>query len=472
MEWVDVIAAALIALKMLFVFVSVVFLACGLDDLFVDLCYYVLTLYRRWFVLPKHPPPTEQELQDKPEQPIAIMLPAWDESAVIRPMLQRLLKTLNYSNYFIFVGTYPNDPATHLEVDKVRETSDRVQRICTPADGPTCKADCLNWIYQGIRRYEKEHDIRFQIFVMQDCEDVIHTLAYKMFNHLIPRNDMVQLPVLSLERKWHEFTGGHYLDEFAQLHCKDLVVRELLDHSIPAAGVGCAFSRRAFEAAAASNRNELFNIDSLTEDYDFGFRMKALGMKQVFAKFCVVRNVVRRHWLTGRAREVQVRECVAVREYFPSGLGAAVRQKGRWVVGITLQGWSSLRWRGALSTKYMLYRDRRALVANFCNVLAYVVVLGVVALWVVNALDPQSLHYPPVIEQGTWLWNLTLVNAALLAWRVFHRAFFVQRLYGWTQALCSIPRMVWGNFINFAATARAIRLYLRYLRTGKLIAWD
>jgi adsorption protein B len=200
--------------------------------------------------------------------------------------------------------------------------------------------------------------------------------------------------------------------------------------------------------------------------------MKELGMKQVFAKYCVFRNVIRRHWLTGREHEVKVREFVAIREYFPSSFGTAVRQKGRWVLGITLQGWNSLRWRGGFSTKYMLYRDRRALVTNFCNVLAYVVVLGVVALWVVNELDPQSLHYPPVIEEGTWLWNLTLANAALLAWRAFHRALFVQRLYGWTQAFWSIPRMVWGNFINFAATGRAVRLYLRFLRTGKLIAWD
>ena len=62
--------------------------------------------------------------------------------------------------------------------------------------------------------------------------------------------------------------------------------------------------------------------------------------------------------------------------------------------------------------------------------------------------------------------------AALLAWRVAQRAYFVQRLYGWAQGFWSIPRMVWGNFINFAATARAVRLYLRFLRTGKLIAWD
>jgi bacteriophage N4 adsorption protein B len=32
--------------------------------------------------------------------------------------------------------------------------------------------------------------------------------------------------------------------------------------------------------------------------------------------------------------------------------------------------------------------------------------------------------------------------------------------------------MVWGNIINFSATCRAISLYSRYLRTGKLISWD
>ena len=32
--------------------------------------------------------------------------------------------------------------------------------------------------------------------------------------------------------------------------------------------------------------------------------------------------------------------------------------------------------------------------------------------------------------------------------------------------------MIWGNVVNFAATWRAIAMYLRYLRTGKAIAWD
>lgn len=472
MEWVDVIAVALIAAKILLMVTAVIFFVSGLDDLFIDLWYVVRTFYRRCFVLPRCQPLTEARLVAAAEQPIAILIPAWDESAVIRAMLLNLVRTLNYTNYHVFVGTYPNDPATHLEVEKVREVDERVHRIVTPSPGPTCKADCLNWIYQGIRIFEQDQGVRFEIFVMQDCEDVIHPLAYKMFNYLIPRKDMVQLPVLSLEREWYKFTGGHYLDEFAQLHYKDLVVRESLDHSIPAAGVGCAFSRRAFERVAASNRNQLFSIDSLTEDYDFGFRLKQHGLKQVFAKFSVVRTTLRRHWLTGTTREVTYRDVVCIREFFPDTYRAAVRQKSRWVVGITLQGWRNLGWLGDIGTKYMLVRDRKALATNLFNVIGYLIAIIVVALWFVNWLDPESYRYPPLLEQGTWLWYVIIANAGLLVIRVFQRAYCVQRLYNWQQAFLSVPRMAWGNLINFMATARAIKLYLRFLRTGKFIAWD
>ena len=160
-------------------------------------------------------------------------------------MLMNTLRTLAYGNYHVFVGTYPNDKDIQREVDEVCAISDRVHKVVTADPGPTCKADCLNWIYSGIRNYERESGIEFQIFVMQDCEDVIHPLCYRIFNWLIPRKDMVQLPVLSLARKWHEFTASHYIDEFAQLHNKDMVVREAINRSVPAAGVGVAFSRRA-----------------------------------------------------------------------------------------------------------------------------------------------------------------------------------------------------------------------------------
>lgn len=468
----DVIAYILIVIKLLTIFVCIVFLISGLDDLFIDICYGIRTIYRRLFVYTRYRRMTEHDIVAKEEQPIAVMIPAWDESAVIRPMLENAVRNLNYRNVHIFVGTYPNDTATEREVEKVRENHRNIHRVTTPHDGPTNKADCLNWIYQGIRLFEKKSGIGFEIFIMQDCEDVIHPLCYKLFNYLMPRHDMVQLPVHSLKRKWYEFTGSHYKDEFAQLHHKDLVVREVLTGSIPAAGVGCAFSRRAFETIAANNNNQVFSIDSLTEDYDFGFRLKEFGLKQIFVKFTVKRTELRRSWWRRNVRPVRVEEIVGIREFFPANFKASVRQKSRWVVGIAFQGWAHLGWRGGLLTRYILFRDRKAIITNLINLMGYFVVLVVVSIWITLWIDSNSYRYPPLIEEGSLLWYVVIANGILLVERVLLRAYCVYRVYGWQQALLSIPRMVWGNVINFGATCRAIRLYARYLRTGKLIAWD
>jgi len=468
----DAIAYLLVACQLLTAVVGVVFLVSGIDDLFIDICYLVRVLYKRLFVVPRYPALREPELRARPEQPIAVMIPAWQESSVIRQMLLNTRSRLDYTNYVIFVGTYPNDPATAREVDGLEEAGAPVIRVTVPHDGPTNKADCLNWIYHAIRRHEAADGLAFQIFVMQDCEDVIHPLCYRLFNYLIPRKDMVQLPVLSLERRWRELTGGHYLDEFAQLHYKDLVVRELLDRSLPAAGVGVAFSRRALAAVAAANRGEIFSTKSLTEDYDLGFRLKRLGMRQIFVKFEVERDLFRSDAESGTRRTRRVRELVGVREFFPATFRSAVRQKSRWVIGIAMQGWSHLGWSSDWRTNYMLYRDRKSLITNLASVAGYVVVCVIVSVWVVQWSWPDAYRFPPIVQRGSTLWYMLLINFALLVLRVLQRAYCVWCLHGYQQAALSIPRMAWANFVNFAATVRAMRLYLRYLRTGQAIAWD
>jgi len=468
----DVFAFLLVFAKILMTGVGIAFLISGLDDFFIDLCFGIRSLYRRCHVLPHHPPLTEAALREKKEQRIAVMIPAWDESAVIRPMLENTLRSLDYANYTIFVGTYPNDTNTHQEVEIVREKHASVQRIVCPHDGPTNKADCLNWIYQGIKLHEKQHNVSYDIFVMQDCEDVIHPLCYKLFNYLIPRKDMVQLPVQSLRMKWHQFTAGHYLDEFAQCHFKDMVVREALSGCLPAAGVGCAFSRRAFNIVCNKKNNQLFSIDSLTEDYDFGFRLHEHQLKQVFVRFALNRTETRISFWTGKPVTVTRKEVVCIQEFFPAKFKFSVRQKSRWVLGITLQGWANLGWKGSLATKYMLFRDRKSIFTNLLNLLGYLLVLVVLSIWLVNWLNPDAYRYPPLLEKGSLLWDVLYFNAFLLIVRVFQRFYCVYQLYGTPQALLSIPRMIWGNVINFLATSRAISQYLTYLRTGKLIKWD
>ena len=67
---------------------------------------------------------------------------------------------------------------------------------------------------------------------------------------------------------------------------------------------------------------------------------------------------------------------LCVREYFPDNFRAAYRQKARWVLGIGLQSWEQIHWRGrSLAARYLLLHDRKGVVTSFISILAYVLVL-------------------------------------------------------------------------------------------------
>lgn len=460
----------LVALSWLLAVLIPLFLVSGIDDFIIDVYYIGRTLYRKLTVQRRHPALEEEELHRVREKPVAIMIPAWQESAVIRRMLENTLSTVDYGNYEVFVGTYPNDPETAEEVERVRRRADNVHTIVCPNPGPTSKADCLNWVYHGIREFEREHGREFAVFVMHDAEDIVHPLSIKLFNYLIPRKDMVQLPVFPLEVPWWKLTAGHYMDDFAENHQKELVAREFVSGEMPSAGTGCAFSRTALRRVQQEGGGELFNTTTVTEDYDFGIRLSRLGLKAIFAKQGLTR-VRTRKTRDGRLRRAVRRELIATRERFPDRLRDAVRQKSRWTVGIVMQGWKSVGWRGVFRHDYMLFRDRKGVVTAIANVLAYLVVVGFVAVLLWQWIG-GGYRYPPLIEPGSLLWYLLFVVTFFMVWRILIRMYFVNRVYDWKQALLVPPRLVWGNLINFAAAARAIGLFTRHLVTKEPIAWD
>jgi bacteriophage N4 adsorption protein B len=456
------------------VIAGVCFLFSGIDDLFVDAYYYIRKLYRRLFVAKKYPQLTEDDLRKVAEKPIAILVPAWQEQAVIAQMLEHTLRTVDYGDYEIFVGTYPNDEPTMMAVASVQERDARVHRIVCPHDGPTNKADCLNWVVEGIRLYEKTAGKRLEIFVMHDSEDIVHPLSLKLINYLIPRIHMVQLPVTPLEMPWTKFTAGTYLDEFAECHTKDLLVRERVSRMVPSAGVGTGFSRQALDELAGKTANQLFNIETLTEDYDIGFRLKDLAKKAILLQFRIERaRVVRTGLFRKREKIKHVREWVATREFFPARFRDAVRQKSRWIVGIVFQGWRHLGWRGSAGMRYMLWRDRKALFGSFLNIVGYLLLFSLLGTYLYNLIaTPEApTHFPVLVREGTWLWYVILADTILMCHRIMQRALAVRRLASWPQALLSIPRLFWGNVLNFVAVSKATWHFLKSAWTGQKIAW-
>jgi adsorption protein B len=274
--------------------------------------------------------------------------------------------------------------------------------------------------------------------VLHDAEDVVHSAELALFDALIERHDLVQLPVVPLIDPNSPFVSGHYLDEFTEAHSKELVVRAAIGAGLPSAGVGCAIAREAL-AALTELRGAPFDPDSLTEDYELGLRLHMMGRSAAFVRLPA-----------GPDRPV-----VATREYFPATREAAVAQKARWLAGIALAGWDRLGWSGGLAERWMRLRDRQSLLAALLLAAAYLAL----ALWVVLLLVAMA-GGPPLPPFGPGLQALLAVNSALLLWRLGMRFGFVAAAHGWREGVRSLPRTVTGNIIAMMAARRALARYL------------
>ena len=428
-------------------FSGVGFLLFGLNDLAVDAIYFSRRFWRSITVYKRHRRAfASYYVFNKNPGFMAVFVPAWDESAVIAPMLRTMVKRLDYAEYRIFVGYYRNDPATAAAIASVAD--ERVIPVLVDANGPTTKADCLNHLYDALIAYETDLGRRAKAVVLHDAEDVVHRYELRIFDGLIDRAAVIQLPVLPLVDQSSRWISGHYCDEFAEAHIKELVVREAVGAAIPLAGVGCAIARKPLATLAAQHDGRPFAGNSLTEDYEIGLRIGGLGLKTIFVR------------IPSEPGEPGV---VASRGYFPATLGAAVRQKARWLGGIAFAGWDRLGWSGGLGERWMRLRDRRGPLAALLIVAAYLAAFLWSQLWLARLLgSPIEVRIEPVLA------TLLTVNAWLLAWRVLMRAGFTASVYGIEEGLLSMPRLFVGNLISVLA---AFRAFTRHTG-GKTPRWD
>ena len=113
--------------------------------------------------------------------------------------------------------------------------------------------------------------------VLHDAEDMVDPAALVLLDRAVWRSDFAQLPVMALPPSDSRWIASHYSDEFAESHAKAMVVRDALGCAIPGAGVGSAIARPMLVRLARAHQGEPFARHSLTEDYELGQRVVALG---------------------------------------------------------------------------------------------------------------------------------------------------------------------------------------------------
>ncbi len=426
------------------------FAAFALDEFVVDLLWIGRAMWRHFIVFSeRHPATAETLARTGAPGRIAVFIPAWDEAVVIGEMLSWAARAYAGQDCDIFVGCYPNDPAT-LAVVGDRQC-EWIHRVVCSLPGPTTKADCLNHAWLAMQERETRRGFRYKGVVLHDAEDMVSAREMGIFGPLLDRFDLIQLPVIPAIDPRSRFIAGHYCDEFAEAHGKTLVVREMLGAAVPSAGVGCALGRAMLDTLAGQNDDALpFNIDSLTEDYELGLHIKALGGRTVFVRL-------------SSDLDSQI---VGTRAHFPTTIETAVRQKARWMTGISLAGWDRLGWRGGAGEIWMRWRDRRAIFAALLIVAGYLALLMFLILMALAWFRPFSLApIAPILA------ILMRINAVALLWRFAVRAYFVHQSYGVREAVLSVVRIPVANFIAVMAAKRAITRYWTMLQSGKVV-WD
>ena len=423
-------------------FAAVVFLIFGLDDLLVDLL---------WISGRGRQSSSLESLQDIETLRFAVAIPTWDEGEVIGAMLGAARSRWADVDCRFYIGVYPNDLATMRSVAAQAMADDRIQLVINAADGPTTKGDCLNAIWHRVAADAASGRFAADALLIHDAEDVVDAAELTVLSAALADCDYAQLPVVPLIAADGRWIGGHYGDEFAEAHGKELPVRAALGGPLPTAGVGCAFRLAALARIAGDGGP--FRADCLTEDYELGVRLAGIG---------------------ARGRFVRVRRgdgsLVASRGYFPQRIDESVRQKTRWLRGIALDGWDRIGWQSLtdstwptrLTGYWMLWRDRRSLLAAVAILFGYAAILSGLVLAVVQGDVPTI---------GSGLAVLLSVNLLLLLWRLAMRALHTGRLYGLAEGVRAVLRQPVSNIILVMTAWRAFRDHLRG-RSGSPLVWD
>lgn len=257
---------------MVVVVVVVLILIFSLDDLFIDVWYWVCEIWcilivkkccEYWLLI-------QQDLLQWLEQLLVIMVLVWVEYDVIVQMVENMIDVFDYCEYIVFVGIYFNDVEIIVEVECMCCCYKWLCCVEVLYLGLISKVDCLNWLILLIFDYEKCYGIEFVGVILYDSEDVLYLMELCFFNYLLLCKDMIQLLVILLDCEWYELIVGVYMDEFVEWYVKDLVVCESVFGMVFLVGVGMCFLCKVLLVLSEVINNQLFNIDSLIEDYDVG----------------------------------------------------------------------------------------------------------------------------------------------------------------------------------------------------------
>lgn len=396
----------------------------SLDDLFIDLIAIGIVRSR----LPS--------LSAGAEVPTTgIFVANWHEEDILEKMVEGNLGRIPIPNVRIYLGIYPNDTATRAVAEALAvKHPERVRVIVNSLSGPTSKGQMLNEMF---RQVFADSENAPEFVVLHDSEDVIDPRSFELYALYANDYDFIQVPVFSFESRQRSLVAATYMDEFAERHTRELVVRDAVGAMIPSAGVGTCLTKRLI-SHFVKMRGQVLMTGCVTEDYIIGVEAKRAGFRAAFAAISETAK-------TGR-------DFVATREFFPKDFSASIRQKTRWVYGINFEALQKLGWKGDGWDRYFFLRDRKGMITSFLPLVSLILLAFIVAG--ITHLEEMPQDIEPLFGASM------TINLAALVLRFIFRSAALKQVYGSFDALGVALRWPVAVVVNAIATFRAWRIFL------------
>ena len=152
----------------------------------------------------------------------------------------------------------------------------------------------------------------------------------------------------SLSRRKGAHVASTYMDEFAERHTREMIVRDALGAMIPSAGVGTCLEQKAGQALPEGARASP-DVGTVTEDYILGVEAKRAASTAPSPRCPPTPTKASTTW----PRASSSRRRLPPRS-----------NEGRWVYGINFEAMYKLGREGDLWNFYFFMRDRKGMITN------------------------------------------------------------------------------------------------------------
>lgn len=425
------------SLLMLLFVVSLLISVSSIDDAFIDLLAMGIVRHR-----------VPRLWDGETRMPsAAIFIANWDEQDVLGKMVEGNLTRIPTAEVCLYLGVYPNDTGTFRVAHEMEaKYPGRVRVIVNHLPGPTSKGQMLNEMFAHVFGEDEGPEL----VILHDSEDVIDPRTFDVYAAYAPDHDFIQAPVFSLNRGKGSIVASTYMDEFAERHTREMIVRDAVGAAIPSAGVGTCMTKKLIKHFLRE-RGQVLMSGTVTEDYILGIEAKRAGFKSAFA--AVSKNAQKGF------------DFVATRAFFPKSMETAIKQKTRWVYGINFEARHKLGWDGDPWDFYFFVRDRKGMVTSFLPPIS-IALLCLMPLGYVDIVDlPESMG--DILIVSMW------INLFALVTRYVVRVRASRQVYGKHDWLGIAVRWPMALYINMAAVFRAWKTYLGESQLAtKPIVWS